>query len=333
MFEASVAQALELFGDQYHFVRQQAVWLAVGTVAMVLVSFIPPAWYRKLTVLAYGFSIFLLTLVFVPGLGLSINGARRWIQLPGFALQPVEILKLGVVLFFASWLAEHQRKRPFLLLTAVPAALLLLQPDMGSTLIILSITVGMFFLAGGEIKFLMGFGTIGLVALVLLVVMYPYRLQRVQTFLNPESDPLGSGFHVRQITLALGSGGWFGQGIGKSRQKFAYIPEVSNDSVFAIIGEETGFVGSTFIILLFGWLIRTLFAIMRLTQDDAYLYLLASGITIWIASQVILNLAAVVVLVPLTGLPLPFFSYGGSALIMVLLATGVVAASARSSHT
>lgn len=332
VFEASVAQALEIFGDQYHFVRQQAIWLVIGTIGMVITSFIPPTWYQKITGLIYGASLGLLSLVFFPGIGMAINGAQRWIRLPGFSLQPIEVVKLALVLFFADWLSRHQRVRPFILLTGIPVGLLLLQPDMGSTLIVLSMAFGMLFLAGGSLKKIAWLGLFGLITLLVLVMVSPYRQQRVQTFLNPEADPLGSGFHVRQITLALGSGGWFGQGIGKSRQKFAYIPEVSNDSIFAIVAEETGFIGSALVLGLFLWFIRTLFVIIRQTEQQRYLYLLATGVTIWLVTQIVLNLAAVVVLVPLTGLPLPFFSYGGSALVMLLLAIGVVAAAARYSR-
>lgn len=329
VFEASVAQSMTMFGHQYHFVRHQSQWLAAGTILMLVVSFIPPQWYRQAAVVVYTAGVILLGLVLIPGIGVSINGARRWLALGNLSFQPVEIMKLGLVLFFAHWLSHHQRWQPFVFLAGLPIGLVLLQPDLGSTLIVVSIAVGMYFLAGGTLKSISILGAAGLVGLILLVTTSSYRWQRVQTFINLESDPLGTGFHVRQITLALGSGGWFGQGIGKSRQKFSYIPEVSNDSIFAIVAEELGFVGSLVVLAGFGWFVKSLFSCLKATQHQPYLYLLAAGVTLWLTAQIILNLAAVVVVVPLTGLPLPFFSYGGSALVMLLLATGVASAAAR----
>jgi cell division protein FtsW len=236
-----------------------------------------------------------------------------------------------MVLFFASWLSNHQRWLPFLFWTGLPVGLLMLQPDLGSTLIVISIAVGMYFVAGGSIKKLAVLGLVGLIGTSMLVASSPYRMERVKTFVNSDYDPLGAGFHVRQITIALGNGGAIGQGIGKSKQKFSYIPEVSNDSIFAIVAEELGFLGSSLIVALFGLYFATSASILKQTKPGSYEYLVTSGVLIWLGSQTILNLSAVVVLVPLTGLPLPFFSYGGSSLIMILLASGIISSTGRKS--
>jgi len=324
VFEASVAEAFQQFGNQYYFVTQQSLWLVVGVILMTIASFLPVKLWKFLSTYIYIGSVLMLILVFIPGIGKQINGASRWFELAGFTFQPVEAVKLGVVFFYAKWMSQHQKIIPFLFLTGIPILLIMLQPDLGSTLILVSIAFGMFFLAGGEIKKFSLMSLLGILAIFLLILVQPYRLRRLTTFLNPESDPLGASFHIRQITLALGNGGLLGQGIGKSRQKYSYIPEASTDSIFAIVAEEIGFVGSLGIIGLYFLFFLTGFQVLKNQPKKSFEYLLAAGILIWISSQVLLNLSAVVALVPLTGLPLPLFSYGGSALVMVLLAIGIL---------
>ncbi len=330
VFESSVSEAYTQFGNQYYFVTQQAKWLGLGVVCMLLSFIVPSQVWQKSAPFLFILSIIGLTTVFIPGLGVKVNGAYRWIKIGPATIQPVEFLKFSLAVFFASWMSKHQRLLPFLFLTLIPVSILLLQPDMGSSLIILSIAFGIFFVAGGNILSLISVGSIGIVALFFLIISQPYRLKRLTTFFNPESDPLGASFHIRQITLALGNGGWLGQGIGKSRQKFSFIPEASSDSIFAIIAEEVGFIGSSFILLLILAFLHTGFKISTRLKEKSFEHLLASGILIWITIQTFLNLAAVTALVPLTGLPLPFFSYGGSSLVMVLFATGVLASLYRS---
>jgi cell division protein FtsW len=229
-----------------------------------------------------------------------------------------------MITFFASWMEKHQKLAPFLFLSGLPALLLMLQPDMGSTLIVLSIGVGIYFLAGAKMDFLLKLLVGGFIVLSIAVAISPYRLKRVTTFLNPEADPLGASFHIHQITLALGNGGILGRGLGQSRQKFSYIPEASTDSIFAIVAEEVGFVGSVFLLGLFAAYLWLAFRIWRRLPKKSFAYLLAGGLIIWIGMQICLNLGAIVALVPLTGIPLPFFSYGGTALVMVLFGTGIL---------
>lgn len=329
VFEASVAEAFNMVGDPYFFLKQQVVRAGIGVVALALATQVPLKWWRTISPIAFGLSVVLLLAVFVPGIGLHLNGARRWISLGGAVFQPVEFMKLSLIMFFATWLTQHRRVLPWLFLTGVPAALVILQPDLGSLLVLVGISFALYFVAGGQLKYIMGIVAAGLVLVSLAIIASPYRLARVTTYLNPESDPLGAGFHIRQITLALGNGHWFGQGLGNSRQKYAYIPEASTDSIFAIIAEEVGFIGSLALISLFGLYLATGVRIIKGTEPGSFEYLLAVGLLLWIAFQTVLNLAAVVALVPLTGVPLPFFSYGGSSLVMVLLATGILIAIRR----
>ncbi len=325
VFEASVAESYVTFNHPYHFVQQQALWLGIGMMVMILASFFPLAWLQKMAPFIYGVNVLLLLLVFIPGIGMELNGAHRWFVIAGMVFQPVEILKFSIIIFFASWMTKHQRLGPFLFLTLLPTSLVVLQPDLGSVLIVLAIAFGMYFLAGGKLQQLAFLAVLGVFAILGLILIQPYRLQRLHTFINPDLDPLGSSFHIRQITIALGNGGWFGQGIGRSKQKFSYIPEASSDSIFAIVAEEVGFVGSFSLIALFFLYLQTGYHILKSIKPHSFEYLLAGGILIWISAQIVLNLAAVVALVPLTGVPLPFFSYGGSSLVMVLCATAVLA--------
>jgi cell division protein FtsW len=325
VFEASTAESLATYGHQYHFLRQQSMWLGVGLVALIVAALTPLQLLQKTSPIWYGLGILLLILVLIPGIGREFNGARRWIGIGSITVvQPIELVKFCVTVFFASWMSKHQKLVPFLFLSGLPIGLVLLQPDLGSTLILFAVTFGMYFLAGGNLKFL-GITTAGaLLFFAIAVGTSSYRMQRVTTYLNPELDPLGAGFHIRQITLALGRGGLLGQGIGNSQQKLAYIPEPSSDSIFAITAEEVGFVGSLFIITLYALYIHAAISIAKSQKKNRFNYLIATGITIWFAAQTLLNLAAIVALVPLTGLPLPLFSYGGSSLVMILFATGIL---------
>jgi cell division protein FtsW len=324
VFEASVAEAYDLFGNPFYFVREQAISLAIGLVGMTVGVFIPTIFWKKISPFMYGLSVLLLGMVFIPGLGLELNGASRWILISGFSFQPVEIVKFAMIIFFANWMERHQKLKPFLLLTGIPVGLLFLQPDMGSALIVLAISFGVYFLAGAPWKTFFMTGAAGVALLSLLIAISPYRMRRLTTFLDPESDPLGASFHIRQIVIALGNGGILGQGIGNSRQKFSYIPEASTDSIFSIIAEEIGFVGCMGIFLLFAVFFKVAHTICRKTPPGSYDHLLAHGILIWLGMQMVLNLSAVVALVPLTGIPMPFFSYGGTALVMVLSVTGIL---------
>ncbi len=330
VFEASTAESFAKYGHQYHFVKRQAIWIGAGWLGLLMAASLPFKFWKTISTFFYFLSIFLLAAVFVPGLGLELNGARRWISLGPVSFQPVEVVKLSLALFFSVWMARHQRLIPFVFLLSIPSLILMLQPDVGSLLILLSIGTGLFFVAGGDLKKMLPVVAVGFVGLALAILSSSYRLKRVKTFFNPAADPLDSSFHIRQIMLALGSGGLLGQGLGNSRQKYAYIPEASSDSIFAIVAEEVGFVGSGVILTMFAFYFYLIYRLANQQKTGSQAQLCLYGILIWLAGQTLLNLGAVVALVPMTGLPLPFFSYGGSSLVMVLVANGIMLSAAKS---
>ncbi|MCA9370165.1 MAG: cell division protein FtsW [Pseudomonadales bacterium] len=323
VFEASIAESYQLLGDPYHFVKQHVLGVGVGLCAFVVAALLPTRVWLTLGNYAWVGGLLLLLLVFVPGIGVELNGAKRWIALGGVVFQPVELYKLSLIIFLASWLTKHQRLGPFLLSLSVSIVIIILQPDLGSLLMVLGIACGMYFLAGGKLLHFVGVGAVLLAVVAGLIATSPYRMERVRTFFNPESNPSDSSFHIRQITIALGRGGWVGQGVGNSKQRFSYIPEASTDSIFAIIAEEVGFLGSILMmLLLFSYTILG-FRIAS-AHDEPAVQLLGYGIVLWVGMQMILNLSAIVALVPLTGIPLPFISYGRSALVMVLFSSGII---------
>lgn len=329
IYSASVAEALRDFGTKWYFVLLQLKWAAVGIVMMLIASRVPTkTWAALSPVLLLG-GLFLLLLVVIPGIGTKVQGARRWLVLPFMTLQPSELIKLVEVIYLSSWLTKRKVSiAHFLALLGVIGGLIMLQPDMGTTIVVISIAMIMYFISGHPMKNILTVAVIGVVAGILAIAFEPYRLARLATFLNPTSDPLGSSYHVRQVILGLGSGGITGLGIGRSRQKYEYLPESTTDSIFAVVGEELGFIGAVILIGAFTYLISLLFKVATHARSE-FAANLAGGIGGWIGSQVVLNLAAMVALTPLTGIPLPLVSYGGSALIMVLTGIGVALSVAR----
>ncbi len=324
VFEASTVESFTLYGHQYYFIVRQLIWFVIGVLGFFIAYFMPLKIWSKLSFPLYILFLILLALTLVPAIGVEVNAARRWLDLGFTSFQPVELFKLGLAIFFANWMSDHQKITPFIFLTALPSLILLLQPDIGSLLVLLTIAASIFFTAGGDIKKILPIGAVTGLALVIVVALSPYRLRRIQTFFNPQTDPLGASFQIRQITLALGSGGWLGRGLGNSQQKYAFIPEVSSDSIFSIVAEEIGFIGSMIIITAFSYWFYLIYQTAIRQKSQSFEQLLLIGVLTWIAVQTILNLASIVALVPLTGLPLPLFSYGGSSLTTVLFASGLV---------
>ncbi len=324
VLEASSAESLTTFGDQFFLFKKQVVGAALGIGVFIIAALIPPKLIIKYGHFLYIGALSSLVAVLIPGVGMKLNGAQRWLSLGGIVIQPVELMKLGIIAYLTQWLSTHQKLKSFITTLFFPVLCVMLQPDLGSVLLLLGMSLSLYFAAGGKIKQLFQLSAVGIPILLILILTSPYRRERLQTFLNPESDPLGASFHMRQITLALGRGGWFGQGLGNSSQKFAYIPEASTDSIFAIIAEEVGFVGSLTIIGLLVGYCAFAYAQTAHRLKDPQLQLLAIGICSWLLVQILLNLASVTGLVPLTGVPLPFFSYGRSSLIMVLCAAGIL---------
>jgi cell division protein FtsW len=333
IFEASTTESYRLVGHQYHFLKQQTVALVLGLIAMFVVERWPWSFWQKTAGLWFLGGIILLILVLIPGFGVELNGAKRWFLLGGRVFQPVEFFKLALVLFSAAWMSKNPKPQSFLLFTGIFSLLLLLQPDLGSLLILLWISFGMFFLAGGNLAFMALVGSVGVGLLMIAILASPYRFQRLTTYLDPSKDPLGSGFHIRQITLALGHGGWLGTGIGNSQQKHAYIPEASSDSIFAIVAEEVGFFGAGIILALMFFYVFSIYRAGGLFEERSFEQLLVYGVFLWLGGQILLNIAAVVALVPLTGLPLPFFSYGGTSLLTTFITIGLILGAIRSQKT
>lgn len=325
IFEASSVAAARTFADKYHFIKDQTIWFVLGLVAMTLVSLFDYHRLYKLALPIIILAIVLLSGVFIPGLGVRALGAHRWLNLGLFVIQPAEAAKLALIIYLAAWFSYKERGRllAFVILVGIVVGLVVAEPDLGTAVVICATAISLYFLSGAP---LWHFGALvpGVILAILgLAITSPYRLRRLLTFLNPSLDPLGASYHIRQILLALGSGGFWGQGLGKSRQKFEYLPEAMTDSIFAIIAEELGFLGGVALIVVF------LFIIWRgvriaLFAPDRFGQLLSFGISSWLGIQAIINLGAMVAIVPLTGVPLPLISYGGSSLVVTLIGIGIL---------
>ncbi len=332
LMSASGPLAYGKFHDSYFFVKRQIIFgLLPGLVlGYFLIKFNYEKW-RKLSWLPYLGAVTLLLLVLIPGVGQVINGARSWINIFGYNFQPSEIAKLGLIIFAAYLLSDRKRDLqnwqmglfPILTLLAPIIVLVLIQPDVGTLSIMLVILFFMLLEAHVPKKYLVVLGMLAIVVFAFLVFLKPYRLQRITIFMHPELDPKGIGYQINQAFLAVGSGGFWGLGIGQSRQKFQYLPEVNSDSIFAIIAEETGFLISTGLIILILLIGLRGLKIAKDTKSE-FGRLLVVGIIVWLVWQSFLNIGAMVGALPLTGVPLPFVSHGGSALMSELAAVALV---------
>ncbi len=329
----SSAIAYNRFGDNYYYLKHQVFFgVLPGLAVFYVLSKIDYRLWRKLALLALVTAIGLLVAVFIPGIGFSYGGATRWIHVGFFTFQAAEVVKLAFLIYLASWMerrGEHGVSNfssgmvPFVSVLGLIMGLILKQPDMGTMMIIVLSSLAVYFVAGGYWKHIVTLFIAGMAGIALLIKMAPYRAARFTVFLNPELDPQGIGYHVNQALLAVGSGGLLGLGLGLSRQKHLYLPEVIGDSVFAIVAEELGFVITSLMITLFALLVyRGLTAGQR--APDLFGKYLATGISAWIAFQTIINIGAMLSIMPLTGLPLPFVSYGSTSTIVLLAACGIV---------
>lgn len=335
LFSASYARAYYKTGNSAKYFISQLMFAVMGMGVLFLFSRIPYEWYRKLSLLILFVAVAILALV--PLIGIEVGGATRWISLGFTRFQPSEIAKFAVITSFAAIMAAHTRDMkgfkygfaPYMLILGVIAGLLYLEPHMSATLIILAVGFIMMILGGTNWKFLVGLVVVavGLVAVYLLTK--GYTADRIRAWLDPESDPLDKGLQILQSQYAIGSGGLTGLGFGRSRQKYMYLPEEHNDYIFAIVCEELGFIGAIGILALFALLIIRGYWI-AMHARDRYSMLLAAGLTTLLALQVFLNVAVVTNLLPSTGISLPFFSSGGTALIMQLAENGIVLNISRS---
>ena len=331
IYSASAIVAADRFRDPYYFLKRQVFWAALGCGALWIALRNDYRRLEKIVLPLLGLSALLLVLVLIPGLGVSINGSRRWLRLGPLSFQPAELAKLALVVYLAAFLARKRDELddfwhgvvPPLAVGGTLAALVLLQPDLGNAITLLVLTVGLLFLAGARASWLAMLAVPALPLAALAVWIAPYRMRRVFAFLDPWQDPRGSGFQIIQSWLAFGSGGALGRGIGESRQKLFYLPEAHTDFIFAIVGEELGFIGASAVVLLFVALIWRGLRIGLRAADPFGAYL-ALGITVLVATQTLVNLGVVTGLLPTKGLPLPYLSFGGSALLVTMLGTGVL---------
>ncbi|MBI3379871.1 cell division protein FtsW [Candidatus Gottesmanbacteria bacterium] len=325
IFESSNVIAFKQFGDKYYFIKEQLKWFGLGLIGLIVTSFISYKRFYNWSFPLLILTIISLLMVFIPGVGIKTLGASRWLNIGFIKFQPSEMAKLVIIFYLSAWFSNKETSRllPFLLLISLVVGLVVIQPDLGTAIILTFIAIILYFLSGAKIwHFLMLIPAI-LFSVLGLIITSVYRFRRFTTFLNPNSDPLGASYHIRQILISLGSGGFWGLGLGSSRQKYQYLPEASTDSIFAIVGEELGFIGSAVLIILIIFFLYRLFLIARKAQDR-YGFLMASGIFAFFASQMLINLGAIVALFPLTGVPLPFISYGGSNLVVSLTVVGII---------
>ncbi|MBM4764022.1 stage V sporulation protein E [Bacillus sp. B15-48] len=331
VYSASAIWAEYKFDDSFFFAKRQMLFAGVGIIAMFFIMNVDywtwRTWAKVLLIVCF----ILLILVLIPGIGNVRNGSRSWIGVGAFSIQPSEFMKLAMIAFLAKFLSENQKMitsfknglLPSLALVFTAFGLIMLQPDFGTGMVMVGTCVVMIFVAGAKISHFALLGLVGLGGIVALIASAPYRMKRITSFLDPWQDPLGSGFQIIQSLYAIGPGGLFGLGLGESRQKFFYLPEPQTDFIFAIIAEELGFIGGTFVLLLFSLL---LWRGMRIAfgAPDLYGGLLATGIIAMVAIQVMINIGVVTGLMPVTGITLPFLSYGGSSLTLMLMAIGVL---------
>jgi cell division protein FtsW len=331
VYSASAIFAADRFRDPYFFLKKQLVWAALGGACLWGTLRLDYRRLERWTLPLLIVAGVLLVLVLVPPLGQAINGTRRWIRLGPVSFQPAELAKLALAVFLAAFVARRRDSigdawRGFVPPLAVAGALALLvvaQPDLGNAVTLLALTFTVLFLAGSRTRHLSYVAAAAIPLVVVAIAVAPYRLRRIMAFLDPWQDPRGDGFQIIQSWLAIGSGGLLGRGIGDSRQKLFYLPEAHTDFIFAVVAEEVGFVGAMAVLALFALLVWRGLRI-GLRAPDVFGAYLALGITVLLATQALVNLGVVTGLLPTKGLPLPFISFGGSALLMTMAATGIL---------
>ena len=328
---ASSELAKKKFDDSYFYLTHQIIYgLSLGVVGFVAASKFYYKIYQKLAVPFLIIGITVLILIFTP-LGFSSGGADRWLRIGPLIFQPAELLKIIFVIYMAAWLSVKEERKhdfwkgfvPFLVISSVIAFLLLIQPSTSTVAILMTAALSIYFVSGARLQYIAGTVAVGVVALILVSFFSPYRWQRVMTFLNPNTSPQGAGYHINQAQIAIGSGGLFGVGYGQSTTKLLYLPEPIGDSIFAVIAEELGFVGGMIVLGAFLTLVIRGFILSRKIHDQ-FGKLLLVGFSSLIAVQVFINIGAISGLLPLTGTPLPFISYGGTALATFLTISGIM---------
>lgn len=331
VYSASASMAYHKFGDSFYFAKRQLLFAALGVFFMFLVTNIETKKMYDLAKPALIACFILLVIVLIPGIGILRNGARSWLGIGAFSIQPSEFTKLAMILFLARWFSQPNyqitqfRKGflPGLGILGAAFALIMLQPDLGTGTVLVGTGMILIFAAGARWKHLGGFFLMGLGGFVALILAAPYRIKRITAFLDPWSDPRGAGYQLIQSLYAIGPGGLLGLGLGMSRQKHLYLPEPHTDFIFSILSEELGFLGTTTVILLFGILVWRGFRV-AIRANDLFSSLVATGVTAMLMIQAVINIGVVSGAFPVTGITLPFLSYGGSSLTLTLVAVGIL---------
>lgn len=332
VYSASAVLAAQKFdGDSFFYAKRQLMWAILGIISMFVMMNYDYHKLRKIAKPLLIICFIFLVAVVIPGIGSVRGGSRAWLGIGSLGIQPSEFAKLGMIVFFAHWLSKNQDRMqefkqgllPPLAMVTAAVGLIMLEPDLGQSTVLMGTAIIMIFAAGARISHLLGLASLAIPAFVALVVVAPYRLKRIFAFLDPWAYPLDAGYHIIQSLYAIGPGGLMGLGLGRSRQKFLYLPEPQTDFVFSILAEELGFIGGATVLLLFLLLVwrglRT-----AITAPDTFGSLLAVGITGMIAVQVIINIGVVTGSMPVTGITLPFISYGGSSLTLMLTGVGIL---------
>ena len=336
IYSASAVMAQKRFGDSAYFLKRQLMWFAVGLVFLVIMARINLVTLRAMAVPLLLLGLLGLIVVLMPGLGVTVKGARRWLRLGILTIQPAEIVKLGIILYLAHYLAKKGDRLgdfrlgflPPLLVVGLLIGLIAIEPDLGTAAVIGLVTVGLLFVAGARLGHLATIGLLALPVLYLMISRVGYRRQRMLSYLDPWSDPTGSGFQIIQSFLALGGGGPFGVGLGEGRQKLFFLPEPHTDFVLSALGEEMGFLGTAAVVLLLGMFVAKGFMIAMAAHDPFGRYL-ALGVALLIGFHTVINVGVISGLFPTKGLPLPFLSYGGSSLMVNMIGTGILLAVSR----
>ncbi|MFN2746123.1 MULTISPECIES: stage V sporulation protein E [Bacillus] len=331
VYSASAVWATHKYDDSFFFAKRQLLFAGIGVIAMFFIMTVDYWTWRTYAKILIIVCFFLLAIVLIPGIGMERNGSRSWIGVGAFSIQPSEFMKLAMIAFLAKFLSEKQKNitsfrkgfMPALGIVFSAFLIIMMQPDLGTGTVMVGTCIIMIFVAGARISHFVFLGLIGLSGFIGLVLSAPYRIKRITSYLNPWEDPLGSGFQIIQSLYAVGPGGLFGLGLGQSRQKFFYLPEPQTDFIFAILSEELGFIGGSLILLLFSVLLWRGIRI-ALGAPDLYGSFVAVGVISMIAIQVMINIGVVTGLIPVTGITLPFLSYGGSSLTLMLMAVGVL---------
>lgn len=332
ILSASSVSSFARYGSSFLFVKKQLLWAAIGIVSFIFFSRLDYHRLSRWGYVGFGVACLMLLAVLIPGVGVTVGGSSRWLGFGALSFQPSEFAKLALVLFAADVFSRKDERSlsefahtalPMIPAMALLTLFVIMQPDLGTTILLGSIGFGMLFIAGAPLRFLAPMAALGTGLAAVAALAEPYRRARVLAFLDPWADPLKTGYHTIQSLIALGSGGWVGVGLGASRQKWSYVPNAHTDFIFAILGEEMGLLGTLVVLSMFAFLIYLGIRVAR-AAPDRYGLLIASGITTWIGVQALVNIGAVTSSLPITGVPLPLVSFGGSSLVITLAALGIL---------